>query len=62
MLHRRIHRLVVTHRDRLSRFSAEIIFTLCELQNVEVILTHKGAPPTLDKEEPARDVRNPAAV
>jgi predicted site-specific integrase-resolvase len=32
ILFKRIHRLVLTHKDRLLRFSSELIFALCEIQ------------------------------
>jgi putative resolvase len=31
ILHKRIRRLVLTHKDRLLRFGAELIFALCTL-------------------------------
>ena len=31
VLHKRIRRLVLTHKDRLLRFGAELIFALCEI-------------------------------
>jgi putative resolvase len=31
ILEKKISRLVLTHKDRLLRFGAELIFTLCEL-------------------------------
>jgi predicted site-specific integrase-resolvase len=55
ILRKRTHRLVVTHKDRLSRFGSELIFALCEQQNVEVVIANKGDPPILVDEEPARD-------
>ena len=36
------------------RFGAEPVFTLCELQGIEVIIIHRGEQPSF-KEEPARD-------
>jgi predicted site-specific integrase-resolvase len=54
ILHKRICRLVVTHKDRLLRLGSEIIFALCEFQNVEVVITNKGDPPIFE-EEPAQD-------
>lgn len=33
-----IGRLVLTHKDRLLRFGAELIFALCERKNVEVVI------------------------
>ncbi len=36
IINRRISRLVLTHKDRLLRFGAELVFTLCEARQVEV--------------------------
>ena len=33
-----VHRLVVTHKDRLLRFGAELIFSLCEQFGTEVVI------------------------
>lgn len=55
ILRRTTKRLVLTHKDRLLRFGAELVFTLCELQGVEVVIIHKGDQPTFE-EEPAQDV------
>jgi predicted site-specific integrase-resolvase len=37
----KIDRLVLTHKDRLLRFGAELIFSLCEQFGVEVIIINK---------------------
>jgi len=50
-----IGRLVVTHKDRLLRFGAELIFSICEMKNVEVIIVNQGDEPTFE-EELAKDV------
>jgi putative resolvase len=34
----KVRRLVLTNKDRLLRFGAELIFSICELQGVEVII------------------------
>jgi predicted site-specific integrase-resolvase len=34
---KRIRRLVVARKDRLSRFGSELIFTLCDIQNIEIV-------------------------
>lgn len=52
---REIKRLVLTHKDRLLRFGAELVFTICELQNIEIVIIHKGDQPTFE-EELAQDV------
>ena len=50
-----ISRLVLTHKDRLLRFGAELIFSLCEQRNIEVVLINKGDEPSFE-EELASDV------
>lgn len=55
ILHRRIRRLVLTHKDRLLRFGSELVFAMCELQNIEIVIINKGDPPTFE-EELASDV------
>ena len=42
ILERRMQRLVLTHKDRLLRFGAELVFTLCELRGIEVVVIHQG--------------------
>jgi predicted site-specific integrase-resolvase len=57
ILHKRIRRLVITHKDRLSpRFGSELIFTLCEIQKIEIIVINKGDSPLLGEEESAQDI------
>jgi len=55
ILCKRIRRLVLTHKDRLLRFGSELIFALCEIQNIEIVIINKGDPPTFE-EELAQDV------
>ena len=50
-----INRLVLTHKDRLLRFGAELIFALCEEKQVEVVIINQGDEPSFE-EELARDV------
>jgi len=50
-----IGRLVITHKDRLLRFGGELIFSICEMKNVEVIIVNQGDEPTFE-EELAKDV------
>ena len=38
-----IGRLVITHKDRLLRFGAELIFSICEMKNVEVVIVPLGS-------------------
>lgn len=51
----RIERLVLTHKDRLLRFGAELIFSLCAVKNVEVVIINQGDEPSFE-EELAKDV------
>src|SRR5438876_2600167 len=50
-----VGRLVLTHKDRLLRFGAELIFALCEAREVEVVIINSGAEVTFE-EELAKDV------
>ena len=55
IMKRRIRRLVLTHKDRLLRFGADLVFALCEWQGIEIVIIHKGEPPSCE-EELAQDV------
>jgi len=48
-------RLILTHKDRLLRFGAELVFAICEAKNVEVIIINKGEDTTFE-EDLASDV------
>ena len=50
-----MRRLVLTHKDRLLRFGAELVFALCELQGIEIVIIHAGEQPSFE-EELAQDV------
>ena len=50
-----IGRLVLTHKDRLLRFGAELVFALCEAREVEVIIINSGVDVKFE-EELAKDV------
>jgi len=55
ILRKRMRRLVLTHKDRLLRFGSELIFALCEIQNIEIVIINQGEPPSFE-EELAADV------
>ena len=55
VIERRMQRLALTHKDRLLRFGAELVFTLCELRGIEVAVIHQGEQPSFE-EELAQDV------
>jgi excisionase family DNA binding protein len=48
-------RLVLTHKDRLLRFGSELIFSICEYHEVEVIILNKKENSTFE-EDLASDV------
>ena len=50
-----IGRLVITHKDRLLRFGAELVFAICEARNVEVVILNQGEDTTFE-EDLAKDV------
>jgi excisionase family DNA binding protein len=50
-----VERLVLTNKDRLLRFGAELIFSICEAKNVEVVLIHQGVESSFE-EDLAKDV------
>ena len=47
---------MLTHRDRLLRFGAELIFAICEAKGVEVVIINKGDENPIFEEELAKDV------
>lgn len=55
ILDEEIDRLVITHKDRLLRFGAELIFALCERKKIEVVIINQGDESTFE-EELAKDV------
>ena len=48
-------RLVVSHKDRISRFSADMILLLCDMQGIEVEIINQGEEISCE-EELAADV------
>ncbi len=48
-------RLVLTTKERLLRFGAELVFSMCELYSVEVVILNK-APDSSPEEELVKDV------
>ncbi|WP_104758277.1 IS607 family transposase [Helicobacter salomonis] len=42
ILESQVKRLVLTHKDRLLRFGAELVFAICEAKEVEVIVINQG--------------------
>lgn len=50
-----VGRLVLTHKDRLLRFGAELVFAICEMKGIEVVLINQSDEPSFE-EELAADV------
>ena len=51
-----VGRLVLTNKDRLLRFGSELVFSLCEAYNTEVVIINQGEQPLSLEEELAQDV------
>jgi len=51
-----VKRLVLTHKDRLLRFGAELIFSICEAKGVEVVIINRGEEEASFEEDLAKDV------
>ncbi len=43
-----LERLIITHKDRLLRFGAELVFALCEARNCEVVIINPGDQPSFE--------------
>jgi putative resolvase len=50
-----VGRLVITHKDRLLRFGAELVFAICEAKEVEVVILNQGEDTSFE-EDLANDV------
>lgn len=50
-----VGRLVITHKDRLLRFGAELVFAMCETKSVQVVILNQGEDSTFE-EDLAKDV------
>ena len=55
ILRKQMKRLVITHKDRLLLFGSELVFALCEHQQIEIVIVHKGDQPSFEQEL-AKDV------
>jgi predicted site-specific integrase-resolvase len=51
----KVSRLVITHKDQLLRFGAELVFAICEAKQVEVVILNRGEDATFE-EDLAKDV------
>lgn len=50
-----VGRLVITHKDRLLRFGAELVFAICEAKGVQVVILNQGEDTSFE-EDLAKDV------
>ena len=57
ILNDEVKRLVITHKDRLLRFGAELIFSICEAKEVEVVIINKEQEIASTDEELTQDVQ-----
>lgn len=55
ILEDKVSRLVITHNDRLLRFGAELVFSICEAKQVEVVILNQGEDTSFE-EDLAKDV------
>ena len=51
-----VQRLVLTHKDRLLRFGAELVFAMCEEFETEVIIINKSVEDTSFENELVTDM------
>ncbi len=51
-----VRRLVLTHKDRLLRFGAELVFTMCEEFETEVVIINKSTDDTTFENELVTDM------
>ncbi len=56
ILNDKVKRLIITHKDRLLRFGAELIFSICEAKGVEVVIINRGEDKPSFEEDLAKDV------
>ena len=45
-----VGRLVITHKDRLLRFGAELVFAICEAKEVEVVILNQGEDTSFEED------------
>ncbi len=50
ILDKKIERLVITHKDRLLRFGAELVFSLCQAREIEVVIVNRGDESSFEEE------------
>ena len=53
---KKIKRLVITHKDRLLRLGAELVFALCAVRKIEIVILNNDEQQDLFEEELLEDV------
>lgn len=48
--------MLITHKDRLLRVGAELVFAICAAKNVEVVILNPGEDTTGEEDDLAHDV------
>ena len=51
----KVERLVITHKDRLLRFGAELIFQICKEKDIEIMIINQSENSTFE-EDLAKDL------
>jgi predicted site-specific integrase-resolvase len=51
-----VARLVITHKDRLLRFGAELVFAICEEFETEVVIVNKSSHEVSFEQELVQDM------
>ena len=47
--------MVLTHKDRLLRFGADLVFSICEIKQVEIVIINQGEDTSFE-EDLAKDM------
>ena len=53
---KKIKRLVIPHKDRLLRFGAERVFTLCETHRIEVVMIPQEEDLSFEEEQDVLEI------
>lgn len=62
IIDKKVKRLVVTHKDRLLRIGAELVFALCAARKIEVVILNNQEQPELYEQELLEDMMELVAV
>lgn len=62
IIDKKIKRLVITHKDRLLRIGAELVFALCAARKIEVVILNNDDQPDLYEEELLEDILELIAI